>query len=218
MKFWPLVFLLFINIKVSAQLDTLFWFVAPEVAQSHGDRPIVFRFATLNQAATITVSQPANPLFPIQVLSLTANDAQTLNVTTWIDQIENKPANTVLPYGFKISASAPIMAYYEVTPTCNCNPDIFALKGKNSLGTSFIVPAQNFLNNASYARSGFNIVATQNNTVVTINPKQAIVGHAANIPFSIVLQKGEIVERGTHDGLIVQNGFYKRLVDMQEVK
>ena len=191
MKFWPLVFLLFINIKVSAQLDTLFWFVAPEVAQSHGDRPIVFRFATLNQAATITVSQPANPLFPIQVLSLTANDAQTLNVTTWIDQIENKPANTVLPYGFKISASAPIMAYYEVTPTCNCNPDIFALKGKNSLGTSFIVPAQNFLNNASYARSGFNVVATQNNTVVTINPKQAIIGHAANIPFSIVLQKGE---------------------------
>ena len=34
----------------------------------------------------------------------------------------------------------------------------------------------------------------------------------------IVLQKGEIVERGTHDGLIAQNGFYKRLVDMQEVR
>jgi hypothetical protein len=59
------------------------------------------------------------------------------------------------------------------------------------LGTSFIVPAQNFLNNASYARSGFNIVATQNNTVITINPKQAIVGHAANIPFTITLQRGE---------------------------
>jgi subfamily B ATP-binding cassette protein MsbA len=33
-----------------------------------------------------------------------------------------------------------------------------------------------------------------------------------------VLQKGKIVERGTHDGLIKQNGFYKKLVDMQEVK
>ncbi|MEN9969020.1 MAG: hypothetical protein RIR94_1210 [Bacteroidota bacterium] len=191
MRYLFFLTLFFVQFKASAQLDTLFWFVAPEVAQSHGDRPIVFRFATLNQAATITVSQPANPLFPAQVLNLVANDAQTLNLTTWIDQIENKPANTVLPFGFKISASAPIMAYYEVTPTCNCNPDIFALKGKNSLGTAFIVPAQNFLNNASYARSGFNIVATQNNTVVTINPKQAIVGHAANIPFSIVLQKGE---------------------------
>lgn len=191
MKIWTLLVFTSLLFSAQAQLDTLFWFVAPEVAQSHGDRPIVFRFASLNQPATITVSQPANLNFPIQVINLLANDAQTLDLTTWIDQIENKPANTVLPYGFKISASAPIMAYYEVTPTCNCNPDIFTLKGKNSLGTSFIVPAQNFLNNASFARSGFNIVATQNNTIITINPKQAIVGHAANIPFTITLQKGE---------------------------
>jgi subfamily B ATP-binding cassette protein MsbA len=34
----------------------------------------------------------------------------------------------------------------------------------------------------------------------------------------IVLQKGMIVERGTHDGLIAQNGFYRKLVEMQEVK
>jgi hypothetical protein len=191
MKFWLILFFLLARFHASAQLDTLFWFVAPEVAQNHGDRPIVFRFASLSQPATITISQPANTSFPVQTINLLANDAQTLNLTPWIDIIENKPANTVLPYGFKISASAPIMAYYEVTPTCNCNPDIFTLKGKNSIGTSFIVPAQSFLNNASYARSGFNIVATQNNTTVTINPKQAIVGHAANIPFTIVLQKGE---------------------------
>ncbi|MEY4791813.1 MAG: hypothetical protein RIT34_620 [Bacteroidota bacterium] len=184
-------FALFIHFNSFAQLDTLFWFVAPEVAQSHGDRPIVFRFASLNTPAIVTISQPANPSFPTQIINLAANDAQTLNLTTWIDIIENKPANTVLPYGFKISATAPIMAYYEVTPTCNCNPDIFALKGNNSLGTQFVIPAQNFLNNASYARSGFNIVATENNTVITINPKQNIVGHLANIPFSITLQKGQ---------------------------
>ncbi|MEY5001436.1 MAG: hypothetical protein RLZZ211_1472 [Bacteroidota bacterium] len=191
MKYIVFLILLFAQFKASAQLDTLFWFVAPEVAQNHGDRPIVFRFASLSQPATITISQPANSSFPVQTINLLANDAQTLDLTPWIDIIENKPANTVLPYGFKILASAPIMAYYEVTPTCNCNPDIFTLKGKNAIGTSFIVPAQSFLNNASYARSGFNIVATQNNTTVTINPKQAIVGHAANIPFTIVLQKGE---------------------------
>jgi subfamily B ATP-binding cassette protein MsbA len=33
----------------------------------------------------------------------------------------------------------------------------------------------------------------------------------------IVLQKGEITERGTHETLIAQNGFYKKLVDMQEI-
>jgi subfamily B ATP-binding cassette protein MsbA len=34
----------------------------------------------------------------------------------------------------------------------------------------------------------------------------------------IVLQQGSIIERGTHDSLISQNGFYKKLVEMQEIK
>lgn len=183
--------LLFFTLKSHAQLDTTFWFVAPEVAQNHGDRPIVFRFATLANPATITVSQPANPLFPVQVINLAANSAQTLDLTNWIDITENKPANTILNFGFKITATAQITAYYEVTPTCNCNPDIFSLKGKNSLGTAFLTPFQNFLNNASYARSGFNIVATEDNTTITIIPSQNIVGHAAGIPFTITLNEGQ---------------------------
>ena len=174
-----------------AQLDTLFWFVAPEVAQSHGDRPIVFRFATLATPSTITISQPANPGFPPQIINLGANAAQTLDLTPWIDMIENKPANSVLNYGFRIKATAPIMAYYEVVTSCNCNPDIFTLKGRNALGTNFIVSAQTFLNNANYARSGFDIVATQNNTSITIIPSNAIVGQAAGVPFTIVLNAGE---------------------------
>ena len=137
-------------LRAEAQLDTLFWFVAPEIAQSHGDRPIVFRFATLATPATITISQPANPAFPTQVINLGANAAQSLDLTPWIDIIENKPSNSVLNYGFKIHATAAIMAYYEVVTSCNCNPDIFALKGKNALGTNFIISAQTYLSNANY--------------------------------------------------------------------
>ena len=99
-SFYLLLFTVFFSAQVNAQLDTLFWFVAPEVAQSHGDRPIVFRFATLATPATITISQPANAGFPTQVINLGANAAQTLDLTPWIDIIENKPANSVLPYGF----------------------------------------------------------------------------------------------------------------------
>jgi len=55
----------------------------------------------------------------------------------------------------------------------------------------------------------------QNRTSIVIAHRLSTIRHANEI---IVLQKGKIVERGTHDSLMHQNGFYKRLVDMQEVK
>jgi ATP-binding cassette, subfamily B, bacterial MsbA len=55
----------------------------------------------------------------------------------------------------------------------------------------------------------------QDRTSIVIAHRLSTVRHANEI---IVLQKGEIAERGTHDELLAKNGIYKRLVDMQEVK
>ena len=185
----------FLSNNTFCQLDTIFWFVAPEVTSSHGDRPIVFRFNALDEAAEIVVTQPANPAFPPQTVNLAANSSQTLNLLNWIDIIENKPSNTVLNYGFKITSTAQITAYYEVTPTCQCNPDIMALKGRNALGTSFVVAGQTFYNNdANYnprADAKFDIVATEDNTTVTIIPSNNIFGNPAGIPFTITLNEGQ---------------------------
>ncbi len=55
----------------------------------------------------------------------------------------------------------------------------------------------------------------QNRTSIVIAHRLSTIRHAHEI---IVLQKGKIVERGTHDELIAQNGFYRKLVEMQELK
>ncbi len=55
----------------------------------------------------------------------------------------------------------------------------------------------------------------QNRTSIVIAHRLSTIRHADEI---IVLQKGKIVERGTHEQLLAQNGFYKKLVEMQEVK
>ena len=54
-----------------------------------------------------------------------------------------------------------------------------------------------------------------NRTALVIAHRLSTIRHADEI---IVLQKGEIVERGSHEELIAKNGFYRRLVEMQEVK
>jgi subfamily B ATP-binding cassette protein MsbA len=55
----------------------------------------------------------------------------------------------------------------------------------------------------------------KNRTSIVIAHRLSTIRHADEI---IVLQKGKIVERGTHDELLSQNGYYKKLIDMQEVK
>ncbi len=55
----------------------------------------------------------------------------------------------------------------------------------------------------------------KNRTCIVIAHRLSTVQHADEI---IVLEKGSIAERGTHNDLITKNGLYKKLVEMQQVK
>lgn len=176
-----------------SQVDTTFWFVAPEVTSGHADRPIYLRMTSSGHSSNVTISFPARPWVTPITQAISANSTVSIDMTSYIDSLENKPANTVLRYGIKIKATDLITAYYE--EASSINPDIFTLKGAQALGLDFYIPGQNqYPNKNGLSPMPYNtidIVATQNNTQVTIIPSHPIVGHAAGIPFTVTLNRGQ---------------------------
>lgn len=191
-RFSLLVFLALIGSTLQAQTDTEFWFVAPEVTSGHGDAPIVMRVSASAQAADIFLSQPANPAFVPITLTIPAGTTQSIDLTPFQTLVENQPPDQILNKGILLESSVPVTAYYEVNN--GVNPEIFPLKGGNGLGTEFFTPFPTNYDNGGYspvARSGFEIVATEDNTNITINPTADLIGHPAGVPFTITLNRGQ---------------------------
>lgn len=189
-----------------AQLDTEFWFAPPELTQSilpgtggPRDRPIQLVVSTLEKAARVEILQPADLTFAPIVLNMPANSTQIVNLTPFIDRLESKPENTVLKTGLLIRSTQSISTYYEIKSSNNT--DIFALKGANANGKLFYVPFQTHWNNAedlngnlyepkTYA--SFDIIATDDSTLVTVTPTKELVGHPAGVPFTFRLDRGQV--------------------------
>ena len=198
-RMWTIGLVLFCFCHSFAQLDTSFWFVAPEVCQwnnpNNFDRPIKLVISSFqNTPVSVTVTQPANSGFaPIQE-TVPAMGNVSVDLTSFITSIETSPANTVLNTGLHLVSSAPVNVYYEVGLT-GVNPEIYALKGRSALGTVFVMPGQNeYMNGDTYSPTPLerlDIVATRDGTVVTITPRIAIQGHAAGTPFTVSLNAGQ---------------------------
>lgn len=181
-----------------SQRDTAFWFAVPEVSRAQGvyntdlDTAIYLRITAFAQATTVTVTKPADPSFTPIIRTIAANKTATVSLTPFKDILECKPPDQVLDYGLRITATNPISVYYE--QACRLNPEIFTLKGQNALGLSFWIPGQDAIPNHPYSPTPYNsfdIIATQDNTSVTITTTQAITGHAAGSTYTVSLNKGQ---------------------------
>jgi uncharacterized protein (TIGR02145 family) len=186
-----------------SQTDYEFWFAAPAVTNQfvapgqllyqNLNQPILLYFTTADGPATITVDQPANPSFTPIVLIVNNTSTGMVDLTTFIDSIENKPSNSILNRGLRISSDKRITCLYEVQSPYNA--ETWSLLGRNALGYEFIIPSQHHYGNWQFsdppARNTFDIVATEDSTTVRIVPKVAIVGHNANDTIAFILNRGQ---------------------------
>jgi len=188
----------------------------PEVDETHDDRPILLRFVPHGNNADVRVSVPAagTDVFPEILVHLNADETQTLDLTDYIDLLENTEFDVVADKGLFIHSTEKISVYYEVASSSNA--DVFSLKGQNALGTLFYTCFQNFWNNkrpqemlpwndyfsqddwALNSWSAFDIVATEDSTLIEILPTQPVLSQLgfdnirpAGETYQILLNKGQ---------------------------
>jgi gliding motility-associated-like protein len=199
----PVIFILLFNTGVTAQ-DREFWFVAPDLARRNNgnnetvDRPVFFVVSAGTENAVVTMSQPANGSFPVKVFNIAANSSQRIVFSSDADMqlIENSVLDATCGVknnkGILFTSTAPVTIYYQVDS--DNSKDIFTLKGSKALGTKFYTPFQTrWMNSDDHndAYPQFHIVASENNTQVSITPKANIVGTDAGVTKTVILNRGE---------------------------
>jgi gliding motility-associated-like protein len=188
-----------------AQTSTEFWFAPPYITAgdtgnppTNYQEPLLLRITSSDLASTITITMPALGATAFGgagsiVVNIPANTQQTVDLSAYKNDLFTAPWDTILNTGLKISATEEITVYYEVNSSRN--PDIFALKGQNALGTQFYTPFNNSFGNGSKddpPYTAFDIVATEDNTTVWIYPRVALEGgHPPLQAYSIVLDEGQ---------------------------
>jgi gliding motility-associated-like protein len=197
MKRFYFLFLLFIGfLKIDAQIDTSFWFVAPDISSSLGQTPIKMYVTTYGAASNVYLRQPANGTFVPISKTIPAFSLDSIDLTSFVADVESTPSNSVLPRGIYISASTSVSIVYTIkSPT---HKEMISLKGTKAVGTDFYTPFQNAWRTAMptpttnpRSASAIDIVATQNATSILITPRANIIGHAKDVSFIVVLNAGE---------------------------
>lgn len=156
--------------------------------------PILFNDTIANN---IALSKPDAALSEIE------NAAKIANAHSFISNKENGYNENIGDRGSKLSGGE--RQRVTIARAVLKNPPILILdEATSSLDTESERLVQDAINHLM-----------QDRTSLVIAHRLSTVRHADEI---IVLQKGVIVERGTHDQLVALDGFYRKLVELQEVR
>lgn len=129
--------------------------------------------------------------------------AKIANAHEFIDQLENGYETHIGDRGSKLSGGQ--RQRLTIARAIYKNPPILILdEATSALDTESEKLVQEALDKLM-----------QNRTTIVIAHRLSTIQHAHEI---IVMDNGEIVERGKHDALLAANGIYKKLVEMQEFK
>lgn len=195
-KILILIFLLPIC-QLDAQFDREFWFAVPAhvpLYTSVLNKPVILRLLTKDKAADIKISIPTNSSFKPISEHIDANSFKSIDLTSYLEILENREVNKVLKRGLLIESSENIIAYYDMVSS-PADAEFYALKGKIALGTYFVIPGQKeYYNHNAYnplPKNTVAIVATEDTTEVFITPSNDAVGHKSKTRFKIILNRGE---------------------------
>lgn len=129
--------------------------------------------------------------------------AKLANAHDFIEGLENGYETMIGDRGSKLSGGQ--RQRLSIARAVLKNPDILILdEATSALDTESERLVQDALS-----------VLMKNRTSLVIAHRLSTIRHADEI---LVLEKGKIIERGTHDALISEGGMYKRLCDLQEFR
>ena len=176
-----------------AQVDRSFWFAAPYLTTSHTPDNINLVIVAYDEAATVSISQPAAGRTLLAARRVNAHSTFTFslrNQNNYKQNIETRADGQVHNTGILITSDADITAYYATTAP---NSEVYALKGAHGLGTHFVVPQQwrHACNHTDGAYASIEVVATEDNTTVTIDCPVATNVNATPGTVTVTLNRGE---------------------------
>jgi ABC-type multidrug transport system fused ATPase/permease subunit len=140
---------------------------------------------------------------PNATMEAVVEAARLANAHDFISTLENGYNTVIGDRGSKLSGGQ--RQRLSIARAVLKNPDILILdEATSALDTESERLVQDALS-----------VLMKNRTSLVIAHRLSTIRHADEI---LVLEKGKIIERGTHDALISEGGMYKRLCDLQEFR